>query len=132
MSDDKELNELLRLIEKEAQEQTKTPVQKSRKFKENPSVKRFIRLHNVEKGDLRIPTYLIYYFYGQWCLEQRIKKLGKEGFFRTFAKYFEAGRTGHRRFYYLNDCFKYNEEILEHAKSYNRKKNNARGRKKGE
>ena len=80
-------------------------------------MERFIRTNNLEVGEDRIPTYVIWYTY-------KVKFNGtksKIGFFREFKKHFEQKRTGQQRVYMLNsNSFDLTREGLIEAEFFNK------------
>lgn len=80
------------------------------------SVNKFIRENGIISGQIKVPTYVIYYHYKRkWKLQA--KKLSKIAFFREFNKLFDQVRTKNTRYYLLNDgIFNLDKESLDEAK----------------
>ena len=89
--------------------------------RENRDALRFIRKFGIERGEIKVPTYVIYYHFMKWHHTQFGKLWGKEEFFRTFKKYFEQKRSGNQRFYMINDALDLSDETYEKAKKYDTK-----------
>lgn len=112
----KNIDELLSLIEEETVEK------KSSKFNKDKTVEAFIADLNIEAGENKIPTYVIFYAYRKlWRDEDgfNLKKASKIAFFRSF-KYPQV-RDGQQRYYLLNNSVQVNEEIKKEAKLYDKK-----------
>ena len=124
-----ELKELLDILNKEAG--NKKPKERRYCKKRNYEVERFIRKKQIAPGNIKFPTYLIYYHYCLWTQHDWSKKWGKTEFFRYFSKFFVQKRSGHQRYYLLNDSLEITEEIqkraINHAKS--RQKNKKKPKK---
>lgn len=104
--------ELLELLKKAEEVKKSTPKVKVA----NKSVKKFIELFSIETGDVKVPTYKIFYeYYVKWTSRNRANKLGRNGFFREFNKYFESYRNGRQRYYMLNECFDMSDEEMKKA-----------------
>jgi hypothetical protein len=128
MSDYNE-KELFDLLEKEQKKKT-APVSTSKNGRENKDVLRFIRKKELERGEIKVPTYVIYYHYAIWRQSQWGKPYGKEEFFRTFKQRFEQKRSGNQRFYMINDALDLSNELYEKAKKYDQKWQNRSKNKK--
>lgn len=114
MINEKELYDLL-----QEEEEKKTPTHNT--FKENKDVIKFIRKSGITSGSNKVPTYVIYYHFIKWTKKTWTKQWGKTEFFRTFRKYFELKRSGHQRYYLVNDALDLSDELYEKAKKYDTK-----------
>ena len=124
--DTTDVSELLKLIEEETKALDKkheAPPEPSNRysFKPNKNVERFIRTTGLIPGDNKVPTYLIYYHYIFWAKDHWLKPLRKQGFFRTFNQHFQQKRSGHQRYYMINDGLDLSDEIYDKAKKYETK-----------
>ena len=138
MNDTADIVELLKLIEEEnkALEEkhnpTPTPEEKASKpkFKINKQVEWYINNTGLEPGDIKMPTYVIYYNYVKWARKRwLIPPYRKEEFFRTFKQHFKQKRNGNQRFYMVNDALNLDKEYYEKAKKYDKKIQNKRRKK---
>jgi hypothetical protein len=109
--------ELVRLLSEEESPKVKEPY----KWKPNPHILRFIQKTGIESGDVRTPTYIIYYAFIKWAQWNWVKTWGNTEFFRTFNKYFKPKRTGRQRYYMLNASLDMSEEYEQKAKDYYKK-----------
>lgn len=112
MSTLKELEELIKIEETGG---GKVPLVKNR---DNPDVLKFITETGLQPGPMKVPTYLIYFHFRNWCRKKGIALWGKEEFFRTFKKNFKQKRNGNQRFYLINSAIDLSRETLEEAKRY--------------
>lgn len=85
------------------------------------TVDRFIRRLGITRGSKRVPNYLIYYIYMTQHSEVHANKVNKIPFFRHFGQEFEQVRWGKQRFYLIDWPIEVTKELLERAKSYDRK-----------
>jgi hypothetical protein len=120
MNNDNEptLEELTTILEKESEKST--PI-KAYKSGENKDVLKFIRKTGLQAGDNKVPTYVIYYHFILWCRHFWIHLWKKQEFFRTFSKHFQIRRSGHQRYYMINDSLDLSKEFYEKAKKYDNK-----------
>ncbi|MHA1305454.1 MAG: hypothetical protein ACTSPI_17280, partial [Candidatus Heimdallarchaeaceae archaeon] len=89
--------ELLEIVHK----QKRSNAPKKREYN-NKGVLRFIKKYNILQGDIKVPTYRIYYEYQVlWSQEHTTRKITKVEFFRNFNKHFKQTRHGDQRFYCL-------------------------------
>ena len=117
MSSDYDINELLDLLEN--RDTLKTS--KGKKAPKNKNVLDFIEHYGIEKGDVLVPNYMIYYVYRRdWNGRNQTNKLNKRAFFQTFGSLFESKRKTRFRGYMLNDCFGITKEKLEIANKYDK------------
>lgn len=119
MKSDISIDELIRL----AEESQNTP---KRKFKDT-TVSNFLVSMGIESGNIKVPSYLIFYVYKKIWAGSR-KTVSKIQFFRILKHSFSQVRTGRQRYYLLNDTININDKLLiENAKkfddNYNRKRN---------
>lgn len=114
-----DLKELEKLLEEEESKQEVENLPPKERV--NKDVLRFIRNTGVAPGDNKVPTYVIYYHFIKWCKPKWVRLWGKEEFFRTFKKHFEAKRHGNQRFYMINDALDLSSEFYEKAKKYDYK-----------
>lgn len=103
--------DLLDLLESHGIDTSKKIVSKSHK-PEPYSITRFIRHYCIIQGNIKLPTYFIYYQYKKFS---RMKFESKVEFFRHFSKHFAQLRDGKGRYYLLNDCFDTSPEAMEKA-----------------
>lgn len=113
-----EINDLTiaELVELARSEEDSAPTRESTK-KDNASVMNFIKKVGITCGEKRVLAAIIYY-------EYRILnngKVGREAFFHTFAKYFDAIRSGGRRYYLINDVFETSREHTRVCLDYSRR-----------
>lgn len=115
-----ELEKLLDILENEKESSPK----KERRYmkKRNYEVERFIRKNEIAPGNIKVPTYIIYYHYCIWSRNDWSKKWGKNEFFRFFGQFFVQKRSGYQRFYLLNDSLDLSEEIQKRARSHAEKR----------
>ena len=107
------LEELEALIQGESQKQNKI-VKKN--VRENKAVLLFIRNNNIEPGENKVPTYLIYYQFVLWIEAHcPTRRAGHTEFFRTFGNRFEQKRDGRQRYYMLNDALDCSPEAYRRA-----------------
>lgn len=73
-------------------------------------VLRFIRDCQVKEGDVRVVTYIIYWYYLNKWFPEKMRRLARSTFFVNFKKYFghRYGRTGTHK-YYLLDEYPFNQ-----------------------
>lgn len=57
-----------------------------------PPVKRFVLSENIQSGNYRVPSVLVYYRYEEWCATHSQKPLSKIKFFKEFMLYFKRER----------------------------------------
>ena len=111
MKQDKELNELLDLLQ---EVEAKAEVDKS-----GCTFERFVEEFGIKSGSDRIPTYLIYSLY----LQNYKNPYGRNHFFRLMNKQFKAVRTGKQRAYMLDgSAFDLSKEGKLKAKHYDKEK----------
>ena len=127
MSEDKiwdqvDYDELVKLIEEEQKPRPKA--KKKDRSSRGRWVNKFIKEHNIETGPLKVPTYVIYYHFAKWADGGWAKRYSKIEFFRNFNKHFEQKRSGHQRYYMINDSLELSEEIYEKAKKHQTKRQN--------
>lgn len=91
------------------------------KSKENRDVLYYIKNNNIEPGENKVPTYVIYYDYVMYARKSLGRVWGKEEFFRTFKMYFKPKRNGNQRFYMVNEEFANSKELNEKAKEYDKR-----------
>lgn len=108
--------ELLKLLN---EEQDQTP--KKKKPKDRKDVMMFIRHFQIEQGQTRVSTDLIYYNFIKWTKVSWARKTSKIDFFKTFSKYFTQVRTGKQRYYLINDVLDTSEETERMAVRYNQR-----------
>lgn len=96
---------------------------KRRRIENHTNTLRYISEMNLEPGTVAVPNYVIYWHYRTiWEGSDKRYKANKIVFFRTFSQKFPAHRIGKQRFYLLKEgCIEVNAEILEEAKSYDKK-----------
>ena len=132
-----ELEELLNLLEEE-EAPSKKPSKNARVdeegkhvWKPNKDVERFIKKLNIQPGENKVPTYVIYYTFTTWANENWTRKWRPTEFFRTFKKHFEQKRTGRQRYYMLNDALDLSPEFEKKANKYYQKwvRSYSRGKK---
>lgn len=127
---DIELDEILKLLEEEEEKRKKAPLT-SKDKRENKDVLKFIRNNKIAPGENKVPNYLIYYHWIHWARRHWLRIWGKQEFFRTFKKYFEPKRSGHQRYYMINDALDQSDEMYEKAKKYDKKWQKPRKKSKG-
>lgn len=113
------LEELQDIINKEKNQE---PEKKIYKLKENGVARRFINKSGMKPGLQKVPTYVIYYIFRKWANEFDRTQIGKTEFFRTFNRYFESKRSGHQRYYLINEDYVISDETIEAAKRHGKKK----------
>lgn len=114
-----DIEELQKLLEEEENKKEKS-IPQAKEY-ENKDVLKFIRNTGLSPGDNKVPTYMIYYHFIKWCNPRWGTLWGKEEFFRTFKKHFQLKRSGHQRYYMINDALDLSNEIYEKAKKYDQK-----------
>lgn len=57
-----------------------------------PPVKRFVVSENIQSGNYRVPSVLVYYRYEEWCASHSQQPLSKIKFFKEFMLYFKRER----------------------------------------
>jgi len=93
-----DLDELIKLLEEEAENRTKVET-----VTKLDSCDKFIKKLNITRGLDRVPNYVIYYTY-----QQKYKaglgetKWSRNHFFQLFNKHFDQARTGRLRTYLLD------------------------------
>jgi len=117
-----DLDELLSILENT--DETEEKIQKP--FKDNRRVINFINENNIKVGDIKFPTYVVYYHFAKWCGKFRD---GKSEFFRTFSKHFEQKRSKNQRFYLLDESLEFTQEVREKALKFKSKRKTVRGQK---
>lgn len=110
-------DELVRLLD---EEDNPKPRSKPRKT-ENSDVIRFIEKNSIQQGNIRVPSYKIYYCFIKWAQWNWSKTWGNTEFFRTFNKHFKQVRTGRQRYYLLNTAIDESEDYEKKAKDYYQK-----------
>ena len=111
-------DELVRLLD---EENNPKPKKKAVGKGGIPDVLRFIKSHGLQKGEIRVPSYRIYYCFIKWAPQNWSKTWGNTEFFRIFKKQFEQKRTGRQRYYLLNTPIDETKEYEEKAKAYYQK-----------
>jgi len=130
-----DLKELLDLLEEEETGVLKVdnPRSDNKKhvWKPNKDVERFIRKVGIEEGEVRVPTFVIYYTFVKWATENWSRTWGNTEFFRTFRYYFKQRRTGKQRYYMLNPSMDMSEDFIDKSRKYYQKwvKSYNRGKK---
>lgn len=110
--------ELLEIIRKQ-----KTSKSSAKRVYTSSSVTKFIRKYEIYSGDIKIPTYRIYFEYlKKWSQECQSRKLSKVEFFRNFNQHFTQKRNGNQRFYCLNNCMDMSDAAMMEALAYDMKK----------
>ena len=105
--------ELYDLLKKADDNKLKRP---KKEYGVNKSVKAFAEKLGIQSGDIKVPTYKIFYeYYVKWTSRNRADKIGRHAFFREFNKIFQSYRNGRQRYYWLNDCFDMSEEEMKKA-----------------
>lgn len=91
---------------------------------QNKTILYFIKEYQLEPGEKRVPTFILYYLYKKHWQKYTKNKLRKVEFFRRFSQEFESRRDGRQRYYLLKDK-KLFSEILGEAEFFatNRKEN---------
>lgn len=121
------IEELEKLIKDE-------PVRKKRTPEDPKTVINFIQDFQITRGDIKVPTYLIFFeYYNNFSRHARNRKYKRNAFFRLFSEHFEQVRTCNQRYYLLNDCFDLSKENLERAYNHckiSRKRNGTKKIKK--
>jgi hypothetical protein len=119
MSNDKSIEELLRMVTEEAK-----PSSGLRATGNNKNVLKFIQDLNIETGTVPVPSYLIFYYYRLiWDSTQSAQryKTSKTGFFATFHKHFVQQRKSKQRYYLIKEgIFDLSSETLKKADEYDR------------
>lgn len=118
------IDDLLAIIEEDASPKKEDSPQESKR--QNKKVIRFIKEKEIKVGTVKIPTYIIYYHFAQWCSGERP---GKTEFFRTFSQFFEQKRNTKQRYYLLNDSLEIGYEIEQKANHFKSKRKTVRGKK---
>lgn len=85
------------------------------------SVRRFVKDFQITYGEIKVPTYVIYYNYIKWVKNLNLTKVGKTEFFRQFKREFDQKRSKSCRYYMLNECFNLSEEAMDRALDYDKK-----------
>lgn len=108
----RDLKELMELLaeEESKQEETKDSVRRE--------VRAYIEKTGIESGDVKVPTYLIYYHFCDWVNNSWYTRLGRTEFFRQFNKLFDPARSGKQRYYWLNDALPSDDEYKAKAKAH--------------
>jgi len=89
----------------------------------DPSTVKFIQSYDIQSGEIKVPTYRIYYEYFRvWTAMASTDKVSKIEFFRNFNQYFTQKRNGNQRFYCLNECLDMSEDMMLKALQYDVKK----------
>ena len=107
-------DELVRLLDEENNPTTRPKPKKIT----NSDVMRFIDKNGFKQGEIRVPSYRIYYCFIKWAQWNWAKTWGNTEFFRTFNKHFKQVRTGRQRYYMLNTVIDESKEYEEKAKDY--------------
>jgi hypothetical protein len=113
-----EIDELTKLLTEETslkKERAKLPKKESHNTKQ---VEKYIKESFISIGDNKVPAYIIYHHYYQYCKHFRVQPCGKEDFFRIFKKHFKQSRSRKERRYLINDAIIVNEETIEKAKKF--------------
>jgi hypothetical protein len=110
---DMSLEELIKLVDEKPKRNNTKKISKS--------YCKFIADNNVARGELKVPSYYIYFKFREWCGNTNNKKISKVHFFRLFNKDFDQVRHGYQRYYLINDVFDISEEELKEAKEFNKK-----------
>lgn len=58
-----------------------------------PPVKRFVISENIQSGNYKVPSILVYYRYEEWCAAHSQKPLSKIKFYKEFMLYFKRERV---------------------------------------
>lgn len=111
-------SELLALLEEHGVDTSRKLVS-TRIKKEYEQMNAFILEKEIYPGNIRIPTYKIYYEYVTHFKEPKLSKIE---FFRTFSQHFKSTRDGIGRYYLLNSCFDLSEEAMQKALLYDKTK----------
>ena len=88
---------------------------------ENSGITNFINGHSLQHGEFKVPSYVIYMKYIQYCREKMTYALRKKrylppAFFKVFKQSFTQRRNGNQRFYMLNTDFGIDKEGLKKIK----------------
>lgn len=123
MTEDKDIEELIKLAKKD--------LKGSIKYELLDEATKFIKFNNIEEGEAKIYTFILYDAYVKWKGKEG-QCIGKTAFFREFAKHHESKRDWKGRYYSLNsNKFDLSEESVRLAKNkYGTRKRNSNGRKK--
>ena len=124
-----DLKELEALLQEEIEGPKEVEAPEKPRY-ENKDVMRFIRNNNIVSGTEKVPSYVIFYAFGQWVRRHAGTRVwGKEEFFRTFKQHFEQKRTGRQRYYLINKemtNLDFSQEFYERAKRYEERHNKKR------
>lgn len=126
MNNELTLDELLKVATDE--EQT-TVVAKFNKVQDR-TILAFIQDFQLEVGDFRVPTYVIYYLYKKYWKRFPQAKLTKVDFFRKFSKEFTLKRKGKQRCYLLKFNGLFLTVLLEAEQFATNQKENSHVRRK--
>ena len=119
MSNEVDINELLKLLDSEETPIEKVKVEDPTSIRrQNKDVLNFIRKMEIDRGFKKYPSYLIYYHYAIWARVTGRKKFSSIEFFKTFKQLFTQKRTGKQRYYLINEKLEINDDLLEKAKKY--------------
>lgn len=106
--------DLLKLLE-EAENKT-SPSNEERPV--DYTISGFIKKNELIQGQMRYPTFLVYYLYCQYCGTVGKNRLSKIEFGRQFSKSFNKGRTGKQRYYFLNSKLPKDKLLIEKARRH--------------
>ena len=115
-----DIEELMKLLEEEEEKKDNLPPRNIKEQRVNKDVIRFIRKTGLAPGENKVPTYLVYYHFIKWGKRYWIA-WKKEEFFRTFKQFFQQKRSGHQRYYLINNALDLSEEAYEKAQKYDQK-----------
>ena len=94
-------------------------VKKESSKKDNKTVMNFIKDKNIQRGNIKTATSLIYHqYYTNYNKYFSRDKVGRVSFFHTFAKYFDIVRSNGKRYYLLNDAFEITPETIKKANQF--------------
>lgn len=117
----KDTEDLLKILEElEGAEQK----QLSQKQKDKPlqaTVRRFINHYKIKQGNTKIPTYVLYYAYFQFCKDRNYKRYSKIEFGRNMSTKFKKKRDGRQRYYMVDSALDLTKEYIGEAKKHDEK-----------
>lgn len=122
MSEDKSLEELIRLAKKD--------LKGSVHYELLDEASKFIKLNNIKEGEARIYTYILYDAYVKWK-GINAETIGRTAFFREFSKHHKSKRDYKGRYYALDPKpFNLDEKTIRLAKEkYGKRKSNVKKKK---
>jgi hypothetical protein len=116
---DKSIEELLKLVS-----ENKPSAPSKRVTGNNKTVLKFIQDLNIESGTVKVPNFVIFYYYRRiWnsAMDQQRYKTSKHAFFVTFGKHFVQHRQANQRYYLIKEgIFDLSEEAQKKADEYDR------------